>query len=167
MGAQMPILRMDLPFPREEYLARLGRTKTKMEAAGIEVLLVTAAANITYLSGYTAESAYVAQGLIVRLDEEEPTLYVRRQDAPAGIHTAFMARDRIVGIPERYVGDYQVDGYDFIVDRLDVAKLGTKRIGIELVAVSGATLDKLRARLTTARIADASGLVTWLREVRQ
>jgi Xaa-Pro aminopeptidase len=162
----MPIERMTMPFPREEYLARLDRTKTKMEAAGIEVLLVTAAANITYLSGYAAESAYVAQGLVVRLDEEEPTLYVRRQDAPAGIHTAFMARDRIVGIPEHYVGDYRVDGYDFIVDRLEAAKSGTKHIGIEFVAISGATLDKLRARLTTARIADASGLVTLLRLVK-
>jgi Xaa-Pro aminopeptidase len=147
---------MEMPFPREEYLARLGRTKERMAKAGIDVLLVTAAANITWLSGYCSESAYVPQGLVVRADEEEPTIILRKMDAPAGIHTTFMHRDRVIGYPERYIADPRMNGYDFIAEHL---KKG--RIGIETDSLSWPACEHLKGRL--GRSVDASGLVTWLR----
>lgn len=41
----------DLPFPKEEYDARLAGVKNRMDKAGIDLLYVTAAENLYYLSG--------------------------------------------------------------------------------------------------------------------
>ncbi|MFO0996181.1 MAG: Xaa-Pro peptidase family protein [Alphaproteobacteria bacterium] len=162
----MPVSKRPTPFNRQEYLARLARCKAKMDSLGADVLLVCDGANITYLTGYNSESGYVAQGLLVDLAEEEPTLFLRRQDAPAGLHTCFMARERVIGYPESYIGHATLDGFDFIVDHMVAKRRDRARIGIEFGSVSGATLEKLRARLSNARILDASALVTWLRIVK-
>lgn len=155
-----------MPFQREDYIARLTLTKDKMEAARMDALLVTNPANITYLTGYCADSGYVAQGLLVRADEEEPSLFLRRMDAPAGIYTSFMSRDRIIGYPENYVGDPNRDGFDFIVDHIQKVGFGRKAIGLEFESISGTTLNKLKTRLSDVRIVDGSGIVTWLRIVK-
>jgi Xaa-Pro aminopeptidase len=42
------------PFDDDEYAARRERVRTRMEAAGLDVLLVTAPANIAWLCGYEA-----------------------------------------------------------------------------------------------------------------
>ena len=43
-----------LHFSRDEYLQRLQRTKERMAARGIEVLVVCEPTNIFYLAGYDA-----------------------------------------------------------------------------------------------------------------
>lgn len=50
----MSITRGKQAFRREEYLRRLD-----MGECGVDVLVVTGPASITYVSGYTAPSAYV------------------------------------------------------------------------------------------------------------
>ena len=42
------------PFQRSEFEGRIAETKRRMEASGIEVLLVTSPANIYYLTGHDA-----------------------------------------------------------------------------------------------------------------
>jgi Xaa-Pro aminopeptidase len=147
-------------------MARLFGCKAKMGAAGVDLLLICDGANNTYLTGYNSESGYVAQGLLVDPTEEEPTLFLRRQDAPAGLHTCFMARERVIGYPERYVGDAKINGFDFIADHIVAKRKDKARIGIEFGSVSGSALEKLRARLPNAMIVDASGLVTWQRIIK-
>lgn len=41
-----------LSFTMEEYQDRLRKTKQRMEASGIEVLLISDPANMNYLTGY-------------------------------------------------------------------------------------------------------------------
>lgn len=41
----------DLPFPQEEYEARLIKVKSKMQEKGIDLLYVTMPENVYYLSG--------------------------------------------------------------------------------------------------------------------
>ncbi|WP_441258672.1 aminopeptidase P family N-terminal domain-containing protein [Bradyrhizobium sp. 521_C7_N1_3] len=53
-------------FPRTEYLRRLAALKPEMRRREIDVFFVTSPCNITYLTGHTAASAYVPQGLVFR-----------------------------------------------------------------------------------------------------
>lgn len=48
-----------LPFERSEYLGRVAATKRRMEAAGIEVQLVSDPCNMNHLTGYDATSYYL------------------------------------------------------------------------------------------------------------
>src|SRR5206468_12168337 len=79
-------------FPRTEFLRRLAAVKLEMARRDIDALVVSDINNITYLTGYTALSGYVPQGLVVSIHEEEPTFILRRMDAPAAIHQTFMGR---------------------------------------------------------------------------
>ncbi|WP_213291305.1 aminopeptidase P family N-terminal domain-containing protein, partial [Bradyrhizobium sp. sGM-13] len=69
---------------------RLSAVKAEMKRREVDVLMVTSPANITYLSGYTSKSAYVPQGLIIFLKEEEPSFFTRHMDAPAAMHQMFI-----------------------------------------------------------------------------
>ncbi len=51
-----------LVFNVEEYGTRVRKVKERMDAAGIEVMLVADTANINYLTGYYGWSFYVHQG---------------------------------------------------------------------------------------------------------
>jgi ectoine hydrolase len=42
----------NLPFAREEYAERLTRTRTAMQAAGIDLLIATDPSNMAWLTGY-------------------------------------------------------------------------------------------------------------------
>jgi ectoine hydrolase len=54
-------------FSEAEYQERLHKTKARMEAAGVDVLVVADPANMNYLTGYDGWSFYVHQGVIVSL----------------------------------------------------------------------------------------------------
>lgn len=162
----MTLERLPSPFPHSEFLQRLGNARAKMAERGIDALLVTDAANIVYLTGFNAESAYVPQILVVRSDAVEPVLIVRRQDAPGAILTAFMRPDCIIGYPEDYIGHPDRNGYDFIIDRLADFGLASKRLGIEFDSISAATLRQFARRTDPANHIDASGMIAWLRIIK-
>jgi len=69
-------------FPRSEYMRRLAAVKEEMARRDLRTLVVTDDSNVAYLLGYTAQSGYVPQGVIVSADRGEPTFLLRRQDAP-------------------------------------------------------------------------------------
>ncbi len=156
----MPIERGPQAFPRTEYLRRLANVKATMTRRSFRALLVSDPANITYLTGYTAHSAYVPQGLIVDLDQEEPFFIVRKMDAPAGIYQTFLDRSRVLGYPEDLVANKTRNGFDVIVERLVGTGAAKGRIGLEFEHLSHAALKQLSAKLETE---DVTGLITWLR----
>lgn len=160
----MPILQGKQAFPREEYLRRLAIVKGKMGQRGVDMLVVTEPANITYLSGYTALSAYVPQALLVSIDHEEPTFILRRMDAPAAIHQCFFSRSQTVAYSEALVGQSDRDGYDAIIDHL--LDVGARKIGLENSHLSAQVVGKFRCKITTADYEDCSGLVTWTRVIK-
>lgn len=161
----MTLQKQPMPFSDDEYLTRLARTKKAMADSEVECFVVTDSGNICYLSGFTAESAYVAQALVVFAGDEYPTLYLRRQDAPAGMYLSYMPNEHIVAYPEHYIGDYEVDGFDFIFDRI-ADKGQFDRIGLEFDAVSGSTLDKLRERLGNNALVDLGGVIVGHRLIK-
>ena len=148
-------------FERQEFLGRLAETKRKMEAAGLDVLMVTDAANIFYLSGYEAHSAYVQQGLIVFGDEEEPRLILRDMDVPGD--TAFFSERRIHGYPEDYIAHKRAHPYEHFGDLFRAWGIAGKRIGLEMGLIDMLAWDRLQAALPNVRWINAQNLVTWQR----
>jgi Xaa-Pro aminopeptidase len=156
------------PFARDEFRERIARTKQEMEAAGIEVLLVVDPANMYYLSGYDATSYYVPQALIVALDEEEPFWVGREMDAACARLTVFMDEARIVGYPERYIGDRELHGMSAIGDLVRERGWASRRLAVEMDAVcfTPRAVGALEESPPGTRIADAGYLVNRLRLVK-
>ncbi|UWU83137.1 Xaa-Pro peptidase family protein [Bradyrhizobium yuanmingense] len=153
-------------FPRTEFLRRLAAVKSEMKRREIDALVVSDTYNITYLTGYTANSGYVPQALVVSLHEEEPTFILRRQDAPAAIHQTFMDRDKIIGYPEALIGNPTMDGYDKVINFLNEIGAANRGIGLELRGLSAQAAEKFRTRLPKAKIVDCTNVVTWIRIVK-
>jgi ectoine hydrolase len=162
----MPIAKGPQAFPRTEFLLRLAAVKSEMARRDIDALVVSDSNNITYLTGYTALSGYVPQGLVVSIHEKEPTFILRRQDAPAAIHQTFMERDKIIGYSEALIGDPEKDGHDAVIDFLNEIGLANRSIGIELSSLPAQSAEKFKTRLSGARIVDCTKAVTWIRLVK-
>lgn len=153
-------------FPRAEYLRRLSAVKAEMKRREIDVLMVTTPANITYLSGYTAKSAYVPQALIISAGEEEPTFVARRMDAPAAIFQTFLESGRVIGYPEDLVGNPDKDGFDAVIRVLHDKGHAKRRIGLEAKFLSAQTVEKFKTKMPQATVVDFSNGVTWIRLVK-
>lgn len=153
-------------FPRAEYLRRLAAVKEEMGRRGVEALVVTAPANITYLTGYTSKSGYVPQGLVVSLKDEEPTFLTRQMDAPAAIHQMFTDRSRVIGYPEALIANPEQDGYDAIIDFLLDGGLASKGIGLEAKLLPALTVEKFKSRAAQANVVDCTNAVTLIRSVK-
>jgi ectoine hydrolase len=56
---------IELRFTRDEFAARLEKTRRAMEAKGVDLLIVTDPSNMNWLTGYDGWSFYVHQCVIV------------------------------------------------------------------------------------------------------
>jgi Xaa-Pro dipeptidase len=155
-------------FSRSEYLGRLARTKARMQAAGVDVLLAASPENINYLSGYAGWSFYTPQLLLVPVDDEEPTLIVRDMDVACAAFSAFMGPERQVGYPEKYIGNEDLHPMEFIADYLRGRGWRAARLGVEKEAhfFSVRSWDILRRELPDAKFVNADLLVDWVRTVK-
>jgi Xaa-Pro dipeptidase len=157
-----------LPFERSEYLDRIAKIKRRMEAAGLELLLIGDPANMYYVSGYNALSYYVPQYVILAIDEEEPIWVGREQDAAGAKYTVFMDRANIIGYPEHYIGDPDRHASEFFADLLRERGWDGRVIGIEYEThgVTYGTVVQLQQRLPNATFQDSNALVNWVRTVK-
>lgn len=158
-------------FPRTEYLRRLDAVKAEMGRRDIDALVVSNAANITYLTGHTAYSSYVPQGVVVSIHEEEPTFIIRRMDSAAAIHETFLKRSNVIAYPESLFANSDRDGYDAIIDFLHERGLANRGVGLELSSLMlktglGHARERFKARLPKTRIVDFSRAVDWIRFVK-
>ena len=72
-------------FLTDEYLERLDKAKQRMAAAGIDVLVSAAPANMNSRTGYDGWSFYVPHCDVDSLDADTPLSIGRRMDAERGI----------------------------------------------------------------------------------
>ena len=151
-------------FSREEYLSRLDQTKRRMEAAGLDLLVVFDPSNIYYLSGYDGDSGYVPQCLLILPEEEEPRLIVRDMDVAGG--SAFIGLNRIHGYPEDYIAHASLHPFDYFADLFRRWRIDTRRTGVELRFLDPVSWQRLQNVLPDARFEDAHNLVTWQRLVK-
>lgn len=109
-------------FPRAEYLRRLAAVKSEMARLDIDPLFVSNLTNITYLTGLIVRHS-APQGVVVSIHKEEPTLILKRQDAPAAIYQTFLQRGNVIAYRESLVWTPDLDGYDAVIDFLHEAGL--------------------------------------------
>lgn len=161
----MSLVKAPAVFPRAEYLRRLDATKAGMAAAGVDVLLVSNYSNMIYLTGYTGPTDYVPQLLLVDAQAEEPEIYLRQMDRPAGLHLAFMTEDHIHCYPEDCIGNPNADAYVHMLDRM-ADRLRGKRVGVELGSLSFYAANTIRRIIGEDRVVDCSMLVDVIRLVK-
>ena len=154
-------------FTREEYAARIAKTRAAMERAGIELLLVTDPSNMAWLTGYDGWSFYVHQCVLLSGDGD-PIWYGRGQDANGAKRTVFMDHDRIVGYPDHYVMSAERHPMEHLSRLVEEQGWSKAAIGVEKdnYYFSATCLESLQRGLPNATFKDATGLVNWQRAVK-
>ncbi|MHA1153184.1 MAG: ectoine hydrolase DoeA [Alphaproteobacteria bacterium] len=158
---------IELNFSRAEYAERLAKVQSAMAAAGIDCLLVTDPSNMAWLTGYDGWSFYVHQCVVVPAGEA-PLWYGRGQDAKGALRTVYMAEDRILGYPDRYVQSRERHPMDHLSAVLRDRGLAKGTLGVEMdnYYFSAAAHAALRRHLAAVRFTDATGLINWQRAVK-
>lgn len=161
----MTLVKAPAVFSGAEFTRRLQATRAAMETSGVDVLLVSNASNIAYLTGYTAPTEYVPQLLLVDQMTEQPDLFLRLMDRPAGVHLAFMTEDHIHAYPEDCIGNPDADAYEYMLDRM-ADRISGKRVGIELASLSYFAASTIQRQIGEQRTVDCSMLVDRIRLIK-
>ena len=158
---------VELRFTREEYGARIERTRQSMVEKGLELIIVSDPSNMAWLTGYDGWSFYVHQGVLVGL-EGEPIWWGRAMDAQGARRTVFMKPDNIVGYDDTYVQNPLKHPMEQLSQVITSRGWAKARIGVEMdnYWFSAAASETLRSHLKEARFSDATGLVNWQRKVK-
>jgi ectoine hydrolase len=155
-------------FATEEYHERIGKTKARMDEAGIETLIVADPANMNYLTGYDGWSFYVPQVVVVATAAAEPVWIGRGMDTNGARQTTFLQPENIVGYPDHYVQTPVRHPMNFVADEIKRRGWDGKTIGLEMDAYyfSARGYVELQKSLPDAKFSDANLLVSWVRIVK-
>ncbi len=155
-------------FEMSEFQERIQRTKRRMEAEGLEVLLITDPANMNYLSGYDGWSFYVDQMVVVIIDEEHPLWIGRKMDANGAKATTWLYRENIISYTDDYVHSDVKHPMDFVADILRQIGQGNRVIGVEMGAYyfSALAFEHLKKGLPNAVWKNATLLVNHVRMIK-
>ena len=156
-----------LYFTSQEYAARIAKTRTAMQAAGLELLIVSDPSNMAWLTGYDGWSFYVHQAVLLGLDGD-PVWFGRGQDANGAKRTVFMGHSDIIGYPDHYVQSTERHPMDYLSAQVIDRGWGCAQIGVEMdnYWFSAAAFASLTRHLPNARFHDATALVNWQRAVK-
>ena len=156
-----------LHFSTEEYAARIAKTRRAMQAAEIELLIVSDPSNMAWLTGYDGWSFYVHQCVVLSHDGE-PVWFGRSQDANGAKRTSFLNHDNIVGYPDHYVQSVERHPMDYLCDKLRERRWDKLRIGVEMdnYWFSAKAFASLQTQLKKAHFIDATALVNWQRAIK-
>ncbi|MEQ8398526.1 M24 family metallopeptidase [Thalassobaculum sp.] len=155
-------------FAKAEYQARVTAAKSRMVAAGIDVLVVTEPSNMGWLTGYDGWSFYTPQCLLVAQTLDEPVLIVRGMDANAGKVTTYLDHGNILGYPDHYVQQPDRHPMDWVAEEMARRGIAAGSIGLEMDSYyfSPMAYEHLKAALPNCRIANANNLVNWCRSIK-
>lgn len=158
---------VELNFERSEYTDRIARTRTAMEAAGIEVLYITDPSNMSWLTGYDGWSFYVHQGVLLALDGD-PVWWGRGMDAQGALRTVFMEPEDIIGYPDHFVQSTERHPMDHLSGVIAERGWDKNTIGVEMdnFYFSAAAFASMHQHMPNATLKDATGLVNWRRTVK-
>ena len=156
-----------LHFTRDEYAARLAKTRAAMAKAGMDLLIVSDPSNMAWLTGYDGWSFYVHQGVLVPPDGE-PVWFGRGQDANGAKRTVWLAEANIIGYPDHYVQSTERHPMDFLSELIKARGWSNLTIGVEMdnYWFTAAAYASLQKHLPNARFRDATALVNWQRAIK-
>src|SRR5829696_5957378 len=139
-------------------MARVAAVKRRMNAAGIDVLLVSDPTNMNYLTGYDATSYYVHQMVALALDAEEPLWIGRQMDVACARFTTYLAPENMLGYPESYIGVPDRHPMEFVALQLKERGWDQGRIAVEMDAhfFTACCHQELRNHLPDADFRDAT-----------
>ena len=154
-------------FERSEFAKRIDATRSAMERAGIEVLVVSDPSNMAWLTGYDGWSFYVHQAVIVGPDGD-PVWWGRAMDANGARRTVTMGADDIVGYDDTFVQNPDRHPMGELARLLESRGWARGPIGVEMdnYWYSAAAHATLQRSLPNAAFRDATGLVNWQRAVK-
>jgi len=156
-----------LHFARDEYQARIAKTRAAMQQRNIELLIVTDPSNMAWLTGYDGWSFYVHQCVVLSHDGG-PVWFGRSQDANGAKRTCFMNHENIIGYPDHYVQSTERHPMDYLCSQLESLGYSKLHIGVEMdnYWFTAAAFASLQSHLPDASFVDATALVNWQRAVK-
>lgn len=156
-----------LHFSRDEFAARLEKTRSAMARAGIETLVVSDPSNMAWLTGYDGWSFYVHQAVIIGPDGE-PVWFGRTQDANGARRTTWLDDSNIRSYPDIYVQSTERHPMQLLAGEIDRRGWSSLPLGVEMdnYWYTAKAHEVLRSGLPNARIVDANALVNWCRAVK-
>ncbi|MGY8668977.1 Xaa-Pro peptidase family protein [Bradyrhizobium sp. UFLA05-109] len=151
----------ELAFPESEYRLRIEKVRKVMDERGLDVLLVTFAPDLSYLSGYQSFGT-LWYSCMVLPREGEPILHMHALEIGPTILTSWVKDIR----PVRWGDNDGVEGA--LAGILKERKLEGQRIGIEnkRPGVSVDFYQGLKRALPDAILIDASDVVAQPRMVK-
>ena len=154
-------------FTVEEYQLRIAKTRKAMEAAGVELLVVSDPSNMAWLTGYDGWSFYTHQAVLLS-HEGEPVWWGRGMDALGAKRTVFMHHDNIVGYPDHFVQTPERHPMQTLAELISVRGWDGLKAGVEMdnYYFSAAAWETLKLNLPNTSFQDATGLVNWQRAVK-
>lgn len=155
-------------FGLAEYKERVIKTKKRMIAEGIEVLLITDPANMNYLSGYDGWSFHVHQMLVIIIDEEQPIWIGRALDANGAKLTTWLYRENIISYSNDFVQSTTKHPMDFVAGILREIGQGNRKIAVEKDAYYFTAMCGVRLKfgLPNATFKDGTNLVNRVRLIK-
>jgi ectoine hydrolase len=156
-----------LHFEREEYAQRLAKTRAAMDAASVEVLIVTDPSNMAWLTGYDGWSFYTPQCVVVGPDGG-PIWFGRFMDSLGALRTTYLPADDIIGYPDHFVMSTERHSSEHLAEKLAERGWGPLRVAVEMDGYyySPRAHQSLVDNLPNATFGDATGLVNWQRSVK-
>ncbi len=155
-------------FEKKEYKERLQKVKIDMQKKGIDLLVSSDPANMNYLTGYDAWSFYYAQCVLVHINEDEPICFVRAQDAGGAYIKTYLQDKNIIEYDEKYVHNWPLHPYQYLVDIIKKRKWESLNIGLEMDShyFTAFCYETIKKGLPNAKLKDAERLVNWVRVVK-
>lgn len=149
---------MSEPFPREEFAARVAKTRAAMAEARADLLLVDHAEFLAWLTGYTVSETMYRAAFLPR--DGEPWFVLRELDAGPCRDACWF--DDIVGFADT------ADPHRVMAGEIDRRGFAQARIGADHASYgfTAATRDRLAALLPRTRFVDLPGASDCLRAVK-
>ncbi len=155
-------------FDIAEFQRRVADVKSRMEAAGIDLLMCQDPANMGYLTGFDGWSFYTPQAVLVHLNEEWPVWFGREQDAKSAHITTDLPAHNIIAFSEPLVHHQTRHPFDELGELIKARKWGSARIGVDFDAhyYTARAHHHMTTGLPDATIVDNQELVNWARLIK-